>query len=1044
MNIKRVFTLLVLFSVTLLSNAQITVSGIVTASDSQEPLIGATIQIKGTTLGTTTDINGRYNIEVPSDGILVFSYMGYVSEEVDVNNRNVIDITLQTSVEDISEIVVVGYGTQKKADLTSAIATLSPKEILKMPGNVTSGMQGSIAGVNVTAGKVWIRGVSSVRNTDPLWVVDGLIDGMVPNENEIESIQVLKDAASCAIYGSRGANGVIIVTTKKGKAGAPKIEYNGYTGTKYPWRTIDMMEAVEFGEYVNECYYNYYYNPADPGALLPTPPAYEDPYHPLAETDWQDAWFRHGWYQNHNLSVSGGNENSSYRAGVNYSNDIGTVIRSSSNNIGLFLNSQFKKRLFNIILPSVSFGESFTLGKYTSESGGGGYFDLLRTPPNLPIYNAAEEYGYYITGTDSTGNDMINQIAMKNLTDNSNEYLNVKGTVWGEVEIIKNLKYKLNIGVDLYRGYTYTYVHVYSIGKGQNPLADLSESSTRNNRYLFEHTLTYETTIADAHNIIALYGITSETYKSRIIGAGGEDFPSGEARVLSSALTNKTINGREVERAQYSHLARIGYAYKGKYLFTGNMRMDATSRFSEVNRYAYFPSISVGWRISEEQFLKNSMPWLTNLKLRGSYGIVGNQSAIDDYGYESTIVTANQFYTFGPDQTNAFAPIPKVFNDPSLKWETSYQADAGIDLNLFNDLIDLVIDYYYKKTVDMLVQVPIPSSTGSTEAPYINTGEVLNKGLEISLKHRYRINKFSYNIGANISFNKNEVLKLGDQDTPINAGQVSNNEYVTRTAVGSSIGRFYTRKTDGIFKSQEEVNNYTWTNPETNATNLIQPNAKPGDIKFLDLDDDGQITDEDKDWAGSPLPLFTYGFTVDFNWNGFDFSMLWQGDYGNKIFNNGISLVAHGTSAVNQTETIVDRFRENDVTIISNTGVEIRLPANTDTDIPRTVMNDPNGNFSKMSDYFVEDGSYLRLKRITLGYTFPVRWMSRIKVDNLRLYIGSKNLLTFTDYSFFDPEVVGLNEEGGYNVTRGIDMQKSWATGNLNAREFFVGLQLAF
>jgi TonB-linked SusC/RagA family outer membrane protein len=1019
----------------MISNAQVVIKGTVTSSDTKEPLIGATILIKGTSMGTVTDINGKYQIDVPADGILVFSYVGFITKEIKVNNQSVIDVVLEPGIEDISEIVVVGYGTQKKADLTSAIATLSPKELTKMPGGVTAGLQGNVAGVNVTAGKVWVRGVSSVRNTDPLWVVDGLIDGMVPNENEIESVQILKDAASCAIYGSRGANGVIIVTTKKGTPGTVKVEYNAYGGTKYPWKKIDMMGAVDFAEYVNECYYNY--NQQFPANVQATPPAYEDPYNPLADTDWQDAWFRRGWYQNHNISVSGATDFSSYRAGINYSNDISTVIRSSSNNIGLFLNSQFKK-------GRVTIGESFTLGKYNSKGGGGGYFDLLRTPSNLPIYDENEEYGYYITGTAETGNDMINQIAMKYLNDYAGEYLNVKGTVWGEVEIIKNLKYKLNIGVDLYRQYDYNYAHVYSVGKGQNPEADLSESTNRKNRHLFEHTLSYEKIIAGSHSITAVYGITSEDTKYRTLGAKGEGFPTTDLRVLSTALHNYTINGQETELVQYSHLARIAYAYKGKYLVTGNMRIDATSRFSPENRYGFFPSVSVGWRISDEEFMKNSFEWITNMKLRASYGLVGNQNAIDDYGYESYVVTANQFYTLGPDQENAFAPIPKVFNDPSLKWETSYQFDAGLDLNILNGKIDLIIDYYNKRTVDMLVKVPIPSSTGSTEAPYINTGEVLNKGLEISVKSRNKIGQFNVTAGANASFNHNEVLKLGDQNTPIIAGQVSNNEYVTKTAVGSSIGRFYTLKTDGIFKSQDEINNYSYYNEETGMTYLIQPNARPGDIKFLDLNNDGQINDADKDWAGSPLPIATYGFTLDIDWKGIDFSMLWQGDYGNKIFNNGISLVAHGTSAVNQTTLINDRFRENDVTIVTEAGVEIFLPKNTDTDVPRAVMNDPNGNFSKMSDYFIENGSYLRLKRITLGYTFPVKLMQLIKVEKLRLYIGSKNLLTFTKYSFFDPEVVGLNEEGGYNVTRGIDMQKAWAGGNPTSREFFAGIQLIF
>lgn len=1011
--------------------AQTNISGTVKSSSDKAVLPGVNVVIKGSTVGTVTNYDGYYELTANEGDVLVYSYIGFQVQEIPVTKSTTkLDVLLSPDMVGVDEVIVVGYGTQRKADLTSSIAVLSPKELIKMPGGITEGLQGSVAGVNVSRGKIRIRGVGSLGDTDPLWVVDGLIGGQAPNENEIESIQILKDAASCAIYGARGANGVIIVTTKKGKKGEPKIEYHAYTGTKKPWKTLDMMSAQKFSEYVNEAYYNYY------GDNSQTPSAYLNPYNQEFETDWQDHWFQKGSYQNHNLSVSGGNEAVTYRTGLNYGTDKQTVVRGSSDNLQMFLNSNIEKGRFTI-------GQSFVIQNYTNEYGGGTFTELLRTPSNLPVYDETEAYGYYITGTAETGNDMINQIGMKNFQDRMREHTNIKGSVFTLVDITEDLKYKLNVGVDAYRGYDYDYDHVYDLGKGKNPEADLKETSKRNNRYMIENTLTYSKKFGD-HNLTAMAGVTSESQKYRYIKGEGQGFLANSLRTLSNALGEYVVAGEESQSALYSILGRVNYDYKGRYLLTANVRRDASTKFSKDNRWGTFPSASLGWRLSDEVFME-SLYWVNNLKLRVSYGQIGNQK-INDYTYEDFVESANQFYTFGTLQENAAAPIPKLFGNPSAKWETSTMTNLGFDLGIFDDMLTFTFEYYNKLTEDLLVQVAIPASSGSTEKPTLNAGEVRNSGFEFAATTRHKLGDFSFSVSGNMSINKNQILSLGTNDDPILGGEVSGGEYVTRTAVGSSIGRFYGLVTDGIFKSQTEIDSYTYRN-EDGSTSLIQPNASPGDVKFRDLNGDGKINDEDKDWIGNPLPLISYGFNVNADYKGIDFSMFWQGEYGQDIFNRGVGLYMHGTSAVNQTASLNNRFRAEDLTITNydadgNVLTEVFLPANTNSDIPRAVMSDPNGNYSKMSDLYVEDGSYLRLKRLTIGYTLPETLLSKAKIEKLRFYAGGKNLITITNYSNFDPEVAGLSTD--YNLNRGIDMQQGWASANLTAREFFVGVQLTF
>lgn len=1039
----RSMLLITLLLVTMGLHAQITVKGKITSAGDSEPLPGANVILKGTTIGTVTDIDGNYSIEVPNaNSVLIFSFIGFNNSEEAVNGRTTINVNLVPDVVSLDAVVVIGYGTQKKADLTSSIAILEPKELAKMPGGVTEGLQGSVAGVNVSRGTVRIRGVGSLGDTDPLWVVDGLIGGQTPNDDEIETIQILKDAASCAIYGSRGANGVIIVTTKKGQKGEPKVEYHGYAGTKVVWNTLDMMNANDFARFVNEAYYNYNtqmgYSLGDANYAT-TPSDYLDPDNLLADTDWQSEWFRRGYYQSHNISVSGGGNGITYRTGINYTDNQNTVVKSNSNDLSMFLNSNFEKKRLKI-------GQSFVMDKYYSEYGGGSYYDLLRSPSNLPVYDETSENGYYITGLASSGNDMINQIGVRDFSDYNREYLNIKGTLFAEYELLQGLKYKINLGVDLYRKYSYDYIDAYDLGKGVNEYADLKEGSERTNRYMMENTLTYTKAVGD-HNITILAGATSEESAYRTMTAYGQGFAAESLKTLANTLYDQTVTGYEYDKAMYSLLGRVNYDYKGRYLFTANVRYDGSSQFSASNRWGTFPSASVGWRVSDESFMEN-IYWVNNLKLRFSYGQIGNANSIGYYDYDSYVTSDGQFYTLGTDQADVSAPIPKVFGNVGVKWETSTMTNLGLDLGLYDDLLNFTVEGYWKKTEDLLTEVIIPSSAGTTDPVVMNAGDLKNSGIEFSAKVQHNFGDFSFRIGGNFSVNNNEVLSLGTEDTPISAGEVSTGDYVTRTAVGSSIGRFYGYKTDGLFKSKEEVNAYTHTDDD-GTISLIQSDAEAGDIKFVDLNGDGQLSDDDKTWIGNPLPDLSYGFTLDMNYKNFDFSMMWQGEYGQDIYNNGLNIYGHGTSAVNQLSALNNRFRENDLTITSydaegNAVTTITYEKNTDTDIPRAIANDPNGNFSRASDYMVQDGSYLRLKRLTIGYTFPKSLISKINIESARFYIGGKNLLTFTKYEGYDPEVAGLNDDDDYNLNRGIDMQKSWASANLTAREWFLGIQVTF
>ncbi len=985
-----------------------------------EPIIGASVREVGTSNGTVTDISGQFSINVPSTAKLTVSYVGFVTQQINVAGRKDIAVILADDTKSLSDVVVIGYGTQKKADLSSSIAILDAKEITKVPGGLSAGLQSSVPGVQVTNGRIHIRGVGSINNTDPLYVVDGMIGGAVPDENNIASIQILKDAASCAIYGARGANGVIVITTKRGQAGTVKVDYNGYLGWKGFTNEIDLLSGKDLAELINEEMYNQNPTRKDYMAGLSDPDAIGEGYNMFK------AITHTGSYQKHNVSISGGSKDANFRVTGIYGKDNSLYINEGSENMSLNVVSDFKKGIFG-------FGETLTVGRNLNHNTDMLKLIAIKWSTACPIYDPTSSTGY---AGASLGTDVENARATADYTWNRYETNSMTGNAWITAEPIKGLVYKFNMGADLYRNNGRSYDADYVVGDYQKNTPDTySMSNTRSNRFLYEHTLTFDKTF-NQHHVNAMVGLTSEETKGYGFNASARDMPSPEVLILSATqqAKSKEVGSSESHSSMYSYLARLMYDYAGKYMVTANFRRDGSSNFSKANRYGNFPSFSAAWRISQEKFMK-SLTWLDDLKLRASWGKLGN-SNISPYQYQSTVsFNTVRYYLNDVENTGA---LPMTPSNPDVKWEASTSTDFGFDLTVLHNRLTITADYYKNKTNDMLVNVPIARSAGYLSVfPTMNAGSIENKGLELIATWRDHIGKnFDYSVSANFSTVKNKVISLGANN------QIFAASGVTCTKVGNSIGQFWGYKTAGLFKTDAEAAAYV----NKNGVRL-QPDAKAGDIKFVDIDGDGTIGSSDMDFIGNPIPDFTYGITAEAQYRStvgtFDFSMVWNGSQGNDIYNNTRNYgegMYHNYACF---ASVKDRFRAEDITFVNPlNGKTTFYPKNTDTDMPRAVYGDPNKNM-RQSDRYVEDGSYLRLKSIVLGYTLPQRWCEKVYLENMRFYIGAKNLITITDYKGYDPEV-GDQNTSGTNLTRGIDGLTSWDPTFPNSKEFYIGLQLTF
>ncbi|MCD8178524.1 MAG: TonB-dependent receptor [Tannerellaceae bacterium] len=988
--------------------------GTVVSATDNDPVIGASVQVKGMSGGTITDIDGNFSLEVNPNATLIISYIGFHTMEIPVNNQTALTITLREDIQALDDVVVIGYGTQKKEDLSSSIAVLSVKDLSKVPGGLQAGLQSSVPGVQITNGRIRIRGVGSINNTDPLYVVDGMIGGAVPDESNIGSIQVLKDAASCAIYGARGANGVILITTKRGNPGGVKINYEGYAGIKGLSNNVEMLNGQELAELINEAMYNVNPSRTDYLEALSNPAAIGEGYNMF------NALKRTGNYQKHNLSITGGSENANFRINGIYSNDKPIFIKEDYNNYGVQFISDYRK-------GRLKFGETVLISRNMHDWSDKNLLIAQKWSPTIPLYDAESSTGFAGAGN---GTDCANSLAEAHMNWNKSEATSINGNLWASFDIIDGLTYKFNMGVDMYRYMQQGYIADYTIPYQNHTPDEYTISSNKSNRFLYENTLSYDK-IVGKHNISALFGVTSEETRSLGMNAGARAMPSPDILILGATQddNSKVIGSSVGQSAMFSILARINYSYASKYMLTANFRRDGSSNFSKKHRYGNFPSFSAAWRISQEEFMKD-LTFISDLKLRGSWGILGN-SLINPYQYQSTVTFNNMWYYLNDDKVAGALPLTPA--NPDVKWESQYSTDIGIDLSLFDNRLSFVIDYYNKTTKDMLVQVPISYAAGYLDNfPTLNAGSIRNRGFEFAVTYRKTTGKLNYSATANLSTVNNKVIDLG------NSGEIFAAEGISRTVVGGSIGQFWGYVTDGLYTTQAQLD----------ADKAFAPNAELGDIRFKNLNGDDVLNDEDKAFIGNPIPKITYGLSIDFSYEApcgtFDLAMMWQGSQGNDIYNNTRYFGEGMYHYYNNFATTKDRYRAEDLTFVNPvSGVTTFYPKNTDTDMPRAALGDPNQNM-RQSDRYVKNGSYLRLKALTIGYTLPKSITQKLHIDYLRVFVGAKNLLTFTKYSGFDPEVGDQDRWSGKNLSRGIDGLTSWDPTFPNSKEGFAGIQLTF
>lgn len=1004
-----------------------TVTGKITEEGSADGLPGVSVIIKGSTTGTTTDINGQFSLSVPDNAaILRISYVGMETQEIAVGERTSIDVVMKLSAALIDEIVVVGYGTQKKSVTTGAISKVKAEDLEKMPvSRLEQSLSGRTSGVRVTAASgqpgaastVRIRGTTTINNSDPLYVVDGvIINGGIDylNQGDIESIEVLKDAASASIYGARAANGVILVTTKKGKEGKTQVNYNMYYGWQNPWKKLALLDATEYGILMNES------SVASGGNVI-----FPDPSKLGTGTDWQEAVFhKNAPIQNHDVSFSSATEKSTYYTSFSYFDQSGIVSEEDSRykRFTVRFNSSHK------VSKRITFGNTigYTRTHSTSVAENTEYGSPLMRAINLdpitPIYetdpdilasgkytnfNVVKDAGGTYGISDYVTSEAVNPLAALAVQQSYGFSDKVVGNGFLEIELFDGLKFNSNIGLDLSFWGSEGFSPVYYLNATNRvDINSYGRSSARGLYTIFTNTLAYNK-IFGKHNISAVVGSVAENNKGMFQGGSLFGIPATSLEQASLAFpvgaTSQSFYGYEYHNTLASLLARFNYNYNSKYLLSLVMRRDGSSKFGDNNKFGYFPSASVGWIVSEESFFPKN-DYVNFLKVRGSYGINGNDK-IGDFRYVST-VSGGRNYTFGPDEALVNGASPNAIANPDLKWEQTSQLNFGLDAKLFKN-ISFTLDYFNKRTNGMLLDIAVPGYVGNN-GPVGNVADMKNMGFETEIGYNKKFGAFDLGLSGNLSYVKNEVISLGADKEYLN-GQVFSPQAleITRTSVGLPVGYFYGYQTDGIFQTQAEVDDYV-----AKDGTLMQPNAKPGDFKFKDTNGDGVLDSDDRTYLGDPTPNWTYGANVTLKYKGFDLVLFGQGVWGNQIYR---ATRRFDLQMANMTADALGRW----------TG------EGTSEDYPRLIATDPNNNFSRSSDFYVESGAFFRIRTLQLGYTLPKNLIAKAKMTNARVYVSGNNLLTFTKYSGFDPEIGG----GSSGVDRGVYPQ---------ARSYMVGLSVNF
>lgn len=976
------FMLALTFSVGLSGQNQRKITGTIT-DEKGESIIGASVTVKDTGTGTITDMDGRFSLDVNSDAVIVVSYIGYLPQEVPVQGKTDIRIILRENSEMLDEVVVVGYGVVRKKDLTGSLSSVGAKAMQDKPvSNIGEALQGRAAGVQVINSgmpggnvSIRVRGLGSINNSDPLLVIDGVptdIPLNALNQNDVETVDILKDASATAIYGSRGANGVVLITTKKGKAGDGTISISANFGIQQATSVPKMLNASQFASLHNEMMAN---------NNMGQRPDFADPLSWGEGADWIDALLGTAKMQNYSISYSGGNDKSSYYVSGGVLDQEGIVINTSYRRYTLQFNNESRVRSW------LKFGNNITLSHDVKKNGSYSVLNTLASLPTQPILN--EDGTYSGPGTESQFyGDLRNPIGTARLEKNTTKGYNILGNLYGEIYLFDKITYKMTGGIDFKFWDSVNFSPKYDWKPIPVPNSYRGESSNKSLTYLWDNTITYMDTFKEKHNLNIMLGSSAQNNVYNNMSASVKEFLSDNYNQLNNGLLDPTVGGSKNEWALLSFFGRINYSFDDKYLLTATVRRDGTSRIAKGNRWGTFPSFSAAWRLSEESFYKKN-DVLSDLKLRAGYGVTGNQAVLDNYAAVTRLKTAQ--YVFNGTPVSTLYPL--VMSNPDIKWETVKQANVGFDATMFNQRINITFDTYIKNTTDMLVSMVVPITTGYSDVytPMINAGKVRNKGWELTVSSQNLKGTVEWNTDVNVSYNKNKVIKLNNS-VPIYSGYQHHQE-------GRPVGSFYGWVTNGLFQNWDEVNNYAHQYQGADAAN----GTAPGDIKFLDINNDGVVNDYDRTYIGNPTPTWNFSMNNSLLYKGFDLQVFLQGVAGNEIYNaNRVTLEGMYTVR-NQTRKVLDRW----------TG------EGTSNSMPRAIYSDPNKN-TRTSNRFIEDGKYLRLKNVTLGYTLPSSLLKKAYISNLRIYMSAQNLLTLTDYSGFDPEVQGGVDNSNYPLTRNI------------------------
>ncbi|WP_288860674.1 TonB-dependent receptor [uncultured Bacteroides sp.] len=961
---------------------QITVQGVV-KDQTGETVIGASVMEKGTTNGTITGIDGDFSLNMSPNGTLVVSFVGYKTQEVQVKGQKQLQVVLSEDAEMLDEVVVIGYGTMKKSDLTGAVSSIGNKDIKDSPvSNLGQAIQGKISGVQIVdAGKpgdnvsIKIRGLGSINNCDPLVVIDGVPTDLglsSLNMADVERLDVLKDASATAIYGSRGANGVVMITTKRGTEGKGKLAVSANYSFQNATNVPSLLNAAQYAELSNDMMVNSGRNPN---------PEWANPSELGAGTDWMDELLRTGVMQNYTVSYSGGNEKSHYYVSGGFLDQSGIVKSVNYRRFTFQSNSDAQ------VLKWLKFSNNITFSADTKKSGSYNIGDALKA---LPIYPVKNEDGSW-SGPDGNSEwygSTRNPIGPTELNKSQTDGYNFLANLTAELTFTKWLKFKSTFGYDAKFWFIDNFTPKYNWKPTPTEETSRYKSDNKSFTYLWDNYFLFDHTFAEKHRVGLMAGMSAQWNTHDYLNAQKNVFMFDNVHEMDNGEEMYAIGGNETEWALLSYMARVNYSYEDRYLLTATIRRDGSSRFGKKHRWGTFPSVSVAWRASQEKwFPKND--YINDLKVRAGYGVTGSQASVGNYSYLASYNTS--VYPFGISSGNQTALVSSTLANPYIHWEEVAQTNIGFDASLFNSRVMFSFDAYLKETRDMLVKASIPITSGfeDTTTTYTNAGKVRNQGIEMSLHTINLTGELGWETNLTATYNKNKIKDL-NSDVPYYINQI-NNSYVTMLAKDYPINVFYGYVTDGIFQNQSEVN-----------THAVQPGAEPGDIRFRDLNNDGVINDSDRTVIGNPNPSWLFSMNNSLSYKGFELSVFLQGIAGNKIYNaNNIDNTGMA-AAYNQTIDVLERWQGE----------------GTSNSMPRAVFGDPNQN-TRVSDRFVENGSYLRLKNITLSYTFPKQWLQKARIENARLSLSCENVATITGYSGFDPEV-GINgiDQNRYPISR--------------------------